>query len=54
MIVNKKKSGIMAVRTSKKTKDLKEKTIRGFPVVEDYKYLGVQISDALNIDLGVS
>jgi hypothetical protein len=43
--VNKKKSGIMCIQGK-----AKEKTIRDYPVVKEYKYLGILINDKLRCD----
>ena len=42
MMINKKKSGIMFFRKKKRNKNRdNEKEIAGYPIVEDYKYLGI-------------
>jgi len=43
--INKKKSGIMCIKGK-----LLDKEHRGYPVVKDYKYLGVVITDKLKCD----
>ena len=41
MMINKKKSGIMFFRKRKQNKNSREKELAGYPIVEEYKYLGI-------------
>ena len=47
--VNKKKSGIIAVRVDRRTPMPKLRSIAGIDIVEEYKYLGVQVSDDVSV-----
>ena len=51
MKINKKKSGIMWFKRKKNNKKtLNEiKNIEGYPIVENYKYLGIYIDDRMNM-----
>ena len=51
--VNYKKSAIMQIRKDRRTPTRLESTLAGFPVVTEYKYLGVIIDDALNLEMDV-
>ena len=48
MKINKKKSGIMWFKRKKNNKK-RNKNIEGYPVVENYKYLGVYLDDRMNM-----
>jgi hypothetical protein len=54
MEINKDKSAIMRVRRDRRTKGIErgsgEATIMGFPVLTQYKYLGVIMEDTLEIN----
>ena len=47
--VNKAKSGIIQVRKDRRTPNPLIQTRRGYPFVDEYKYLGVMIDNALNM-----
>ena len=47
--INKAKSGVMQIRQDARTPGPIIREIRGFPVVETYKYLGVLFDDCLNV-----
>ena len=49
MKINKKKSGIIFYK-KKKTKEEEEKEIMDYPIVREYKYLGVWIDEKLNFN----
>ncbi len=49
LILNEKKSGILAVQRHRKLGEVQE--IDGFPVIDEYCYLGVRIDDRGAIDL---
>jgi hypothetical protein len=54
MEINKDKSAIMRVRKDRRTKGIErgsgETKIMGFPVLTQYKYLGVLIEDTLEVN----
>ena len=45
MQLNKLKSGILVVRVDGRTRQIKRKDFSGIPVITQYKYLGILISD---------
>ena len=45
MLVNKAKSGILAIRNDLRTRQIKQKHFSQIPVLTKYKYLGVEIQD---------
>ena len=47
MEINKDKSGIIMIRADRRTPKHKEAQIKGYPVVTEYKYLGVMIDDSV-------
>jgi len=51
-IVNKKKSAILEIRIDKKQKP-RTGSLEGYPLVQSYKYLGVQIDDCLKFDVDI-
>ena len=48
MEINFKKSGILQLRDSKRTPNLKDLLIQGIPMVEEYKYLGIYFDTTLS------
>ena len=52
--VNFAKSGIIAVRLDKRTKPPIERSILGYPIVDNYKYLGVQVDSCLTLNIEAS
>ena len=57
MTINKKKSGIMMItknRTAKKEEGDKwerQEEFEGYPIVENYKYLGIMFDSSLRFDM---
>ena len=51
--VNKAKSGIMVVRKDRRTPNPIQRSYRGYPLVDQYKYLGVLIDNCLNLQMEV-
>ena len=45
MQLNKKKSGILAIRADRRTKSIRQKSFDSIPVLESYTYLGMRVSD---------
>ena len=51
--INKAKSGIMQVRKDRRTPNPIPRSYRGYPLVDEYMYLGVTIDNCLNLQLEV-
>jgi len=49
MKVNKKKSGIMIIRADKRTPERLRGELKGYPIVEKYKYLGIEVDNDLTL-----
>ena len=49
--VNKKKSAVMIIRNDRRTPMPIKKEIRGYPIVQHYKYLGVELDDCIRMDI---
>ena len=49
MTINKKKSGIIFYK-KKKRKRLKDNDIAGYPIVEEYKYLGIWMDQKMTFE----
>ena len=49
--INYEKSGILQIRKDKRTHMPFESHILKFPVVENFKYLGLMIDDSLKLDV---
>ena len=47
--VNKSKSGILVSKLDDRTPDYPQKHLRGIPVVDQYRYLGVSVSNTFEI-----
>ena len=47
IVINKTKSAIINIRVDKRTPKSRHDTIKGIPVRENYKYLGITIDDCL-------
>ena len=47
--INRAKSGIMCIRKDARTPNPIETTLREYPIVNQYKYLGVMIDNCLNL-----
>ena len=48
--INKAKSGVMQIRKDRRTPPPLETQFRGYPLVREYKYLGVYFDDCLNVE----
>ena len=49
MHINPQKSGIMVVRKDRRTHEFKTDSWREIPLVNEYKYLGLMITDSLKL-----
>ena len=47
--INRSKSGIMCIRKDARTPNPMETSLREYPMVNQYKYLGVMIDNCLNL-----
>ena len=50
MQINKKKSGIMFFKKRKTKQKENDNMILGYPIVNEYKYLGIYLDDRMNLN----
>lgn len=51
--INKKKSAILQIRIDKRTPNDEDEYIQGYPLKQEYKYLGIQIQEDLKLKADV-
>jgi len=49
MKINKKKSGVLILRADRRTPERMKDDFKGYPILDNYKYLGLQIDNDLTL-----